>query len=113
MSETAGNYANLEPKLKEEAKEVLDRLGIPLNIAINMFLRQIVMRDGIPFDVTLPCERPFGFDPVTREELHAEIIKGMEDIEAGRVVSMEEINREMEEWENNEMESQYVGRREA
>lgn len=36
-------------KLKQEATEALDRMGIPMPTAINMFLTQVVREQRLPF----------------------------------------------------------------
>ena len=74
MARTANVFARVEPEVKEQAEQVLDRLGIPMSNAVGMFLRQIVLQRGIPFEM---------------------IEKGMEDIKAGRVYSADEVEAEM------------------
>lgn len=44
---------NLDDKLVEESTKILNELGLDLSEAINIFLAQVVLHDGIPFDVTL------------------------------------------------------------
>lgn len=51
---TAKVNARIEPKLKKEAEQVLDALGLSVTDAIRVFLKQIVHRRGLPFDVRLP-----------------------------------------------------------
>ncbi len=45
MARTANVFARVEPEVKEQAEQVLDRLGIPMSNAVGMFLRQIVLRE--------------------------------------------------------------------
>ena len=54
MSKTDYITARVEPKLKESAGRVLTRIGVSTSDAITMFLRQVVMRQGMPFDVAVP-----------------------------------------------------------
>ena len=42
---------NVDAKIKEEASIILKSLGLNMSTAINMFLVQVVKRDGIPFEV--------------------------------------------------------------
>lgn len=42
-------YSRVDSKVKDEAQEVLDRLGISMSQAISMFLHQIVIDNGLPF----------------------------------------------------------------
>ena len=52
MARTANVFARVEPELKEQAESVLDQLGIPMSNAVGMFLRQIVLQKGIPYEIT-------------------------------------------------------------
>ena len=55
MSKTAFLTARIEPNLKKRASRVLDKVGVSTTDAITMFLRQVVMRGGLPFDVRAPA----------------------------------------------------------
>lgn len=44
----------IEENTKKQAVELLEGLGLNLSDAVNMFLRQVILRKGIPFDVTYP-----------------------------------------------------------
>jgi DNA-damage-inducible protein J len=46
--------ARVEPKLKARAARVLANVGVSTTDAITMFLRQVVLRNGLPFDVRVP-----------------------------------------------------------
>jgi DNA-damage-inducible protein J len=54
MSKTGYITARVEPKLKASAGRVLAKIGVSTSDAITMFLRQVVMRQGMPFDVAVP-----------------------------------------------------------
>ena len=42
MAKTSNVFARVEPKIKEQAEQVLEKLGIPMSNAVSMFLRQVV-----------------------------------------------------------------------
>lgn len=44
----------VDENLKKQASELFADLGLDMSTAVNMFLRQSVMRDGIPFEVVRP-----------------------------------------------------------
>jgi addiction module RelB/DinJ family antitoxin len=46
----------VDPKLREKADSILNRLGLSTSDAIRIFLEQVALRRGIPFEVTLPPE---------------------------------------------------------
>lgn len=45
---------NVDTQIKEEATAILKSLGLNMSTAINMFLAQVIKRDGIPFEVVNP-----------------------------------------------------------
>jgi addiction module antitoxin, RelB/DinJ family len=46
--------ARVEPELKANVERVLDQLGLSTSQAITLFLKQIELRQGLPFPVELP-----------------------------------------------------------
>lgn len=97
MARTSNVFARVEPEVKEQAEIILNQLGIPMSNAVGMFLRQVVIQRGIPFDIKLPANKPISVSELTKEQLNAEIAKGMEDIENGKVYSAEDITQQLEE----------------
>lgn len=92
---TANIYTRVDPDTKEQAEAILDRLGIPMSNAIGMFLKQIVIQKGIPFEMKLPASTPLSIASMTKEQFDIEMQKGMDDIAAGRVVSIDAVEDEM------------------
>ena len=85
MVKTANLYARIEPDLKNEAETILGGLGIPVSNAINIFYRQIVIHRGLPFEVRLPPRRLTNAAKFSDAELDAEIQRGIDDVDSGRV----------------------------
>jgi DNA-damage-inducible protein J len=54
MSKTGYITARVEPKLKASAGRVLNKLGVSTSDAITIFLRQVVLQGGLPFEVRVP-----------------------------------------------------------
>jgi len=50
-------HARIEPQMKLQAEEVLHSLGISPTDAIRIFYRQITLRRGLPFAVSIPNEK--------------------------------------------------------
>lgn len=69
MAKTAMITTRVEPELKAEAEKVLSKLGIGTSEAINLFLSQVRLRKGLPFDVKIPNKTT---------------LKAMRDAEEGR-----------------------------
>ncbi len=95
MARTSSVFARVEPEIKEQAEKVLDQLGIPMSSAIGLFLRQVVLQRGIPFDMRLPQRKPFSIGVLSQEEFNAEIEKGLADLTTGKVVSADSVANRM------------------
>ncbi len=92
MANTSAVYARIDTNLKNGAEGILSQLGISPSSAIQMFYSQIVLKKGIPFDLRLPLEKPLAVGAMTRERLDAELQKGVDSIEAGKVYSADEVD---------------------
>jgi DNA-damage-inducible protein J len=46
--------ARIEPKLKDKAEGLLNSLGLNATCAITLFYHQILLQNGLPFEVALP-----------------------------------------------------------
>ena len=64
--------ARVEYEIKNQAEDILQRLGIPVSVVINSLYRQIIYRRGVPFDITIPAE-PLTLDTMTDAELDAKL----------------------------------------
>lgn len=95
MARTSNVFARVEPEIKEQAEQVLERLGISMSNAVSMFLRQVVLQRGIPFEMKLPQTASLNYGSLTKEQFDAEMEKGMADVKAGRVYSADAIEAEM------------------
>lgn len=95
MGRTSNVFARIEPEIKEQAEMVLNQLGIPMSNAVGMFLRQVVIQRGIPFEMKLPANKPIFVGELSKEEFESEIAKGLADIENGNVYSEKQVSEEM------------------
>jgi DNA-damage-inducible protein J len=73
MKNSTTVQVRIDEPTKEQAKKVLDALHLSMSEAICLFLRQVVLRRGIPFEIKIPNEVT---DKVLREseegvDLHA------------------------------------------
>lgn len=63
-NETTAYSVRLDPDLKEEAIELFNQLGLTLSSAVNVFLRQSLREQGIPFIVSM--DNPFNPEDETK-----------------------------------------------
>jgi DNA-damage-inducible protein J len=54
MAKTATISARIDPKLKEKAEEVFQKLGLTSSQAIVLFYKQVEIQNGLPFAVRIP-----------------------------------------------------------
>lgn len=83
MANTSAVYARIDTNLKENAEEILSRLGISPSSAIQMLYSQIVLTRGLPFAPRLP-RKPAAIGGMTREQLDAELQKGLDSMKGGK-----------------------------
>lgn len=77
----------VDDELKAKAQETFSDLGLDLTTGIKMYLKQVVMRQAIPFEVTLE---------------KSEIESALEDIQSDRINRYENINELFNELDNED-----------
>ncbi len=95
MNKTSSVYTRVSPQVKEQAEEILDELGIPMSNAIALFLKQVVLQRGIPFDLKLPQSKPVEYANLTEEQFNARIEEGLMEQENGNFVSANVVRRQL------------------
>lgn len=51
---TVPTQIRIDEELKKQAVDLFAQLGLHMSSAINMFLKQCILRGGLPFNVELP-----------------------------------------------------------
>ncbi len=54
MAKTATTHARMDPKIKREAERIIKDMGLSISAAHEMFYRQIIAHQGLPFDLRVP-----------------------------------------------------------
>ena len=54
MTKTETIQASVDLDLKHEAEEIFAELGLSATEAITLFYRQVILHQGMPFDMRLP-----------------------------------------------------------
>ncbi len=85
MARTATIQARIDPEIKAKAQKILSTLNISMSEAISMYLTQVTLHRGIPFEVRIPNE-------ITETTLR----KSDEGKELREVGSVDELFRELE-----------------
>lgn len=53
-TKTANVTARVQPEIKQQAEDILERLGIPVSVLIDSLYRQIIMTNSIPYSFSVP-----------------------------------------------------------
>ena len=54
MAKTDVMHIRVEPDIKKKAEATLSLLGLSTSAAFNVFLNQVVLTGGLPFEIKLP-----------------------------------------------------------
>lgn len=74
MAKTDTLHIRVEPRVKQKAEETLNDLGLSITEAVNVFLNQVILNDGIPFEIRKP-------------RYNKETIQALEDTKKGKNLS--------------------------
>lgn len=95
MSKTANVFTRVDPVVKEQAEAILNQLGISMSTAMGMFLQQLVLQRGIPFEVKLPQTKPVAFESLTDDEFNALMDSAVRSAAAGKCVPFKEFDSDI------------------
>lgn len=91
MEKSSTLNLRINQEVKRNAVAVLSALGLSMTAAITIYLNQIALRGGIPFEVVLPKgPNKLNTDLMSADEIRSFLDKGLEDIENGKVVPAKE-----------------------
>ena len=88
-TKTANVTARIQPNIKEQAEAILERLGIPVSVFIDMTYRQVIMRDGVPFSLDIP-DKLATRDSITQAEFNTMMQTGLAQAKRNDSLSVNE-----------------------
>ena len=88
-TKTANVTARIQPNIKEQAEAILERLGIPVSVFIDMTYRQVIMRDGVPFSLDIP-DKLVTRDSITQAEFNTMMQTGLAQAKRNDSLSIDE-----------------------
>ena len=77
--------ARISPNLKKSVQIILDKIGITQTEAIILFYNQILMYEGLPFEIRIP---------------NAETIKAIKEAQIGKMTNYQNFDSFMKDMEN-------------
>ena len=54
MNKTATIQTRIDPSVKNKAQRILNKLNISMSEAVSIFLTQVSLTNGIPFEIKIP-----------------------------------------------------------
>ena len=97
MASDAAIFVRIDSKTKMEAEAILKQLGVTPSSLINMLYHKVILTGGIPFSINLPNREPLAVGGLSEEEIMKIVQKGVDDVNAGRVHSWEEVEAALKE----------------
>ena len=82
--------ARVEPDVKAKAEEILSKLGISVSTGINMFYRQVILWNGLPFRPSIPMNNPKSLDEMTKDEFDSKMERALLQARSGDGISSDE-----------------------
>lgn len=76
---TTNMSVRVDAEVKQQAANILSDLGLDLSTAVNVFLRQVIQQQGLPFSVKK--------DPFYSSENQARLALSIKELEAGKGIS--------------------------
>ena len=92
---TASVNVRIQESIKEQAEKILSQIGLSRAVAIDLFYRQIIMNNGIPFSLTVPKQQVLIRDTMSEEEFHTMMNKGMQQVKNNESQDMELVFNEL------------------
>ena len=90
MSKTATIQTRITPELKQKAQAIFNKLNLSMSEAISLYLTQVTLHRGIPFEIRIPNELT---------------LKTLKNIEEGKnlkeVSSVDDLFEELNSWKSN------------
>lgn len=93
---TANVTARIQPEIKEHAEAILEKLGIPVSVFIDMAYRQVIMRDGVLFSLELPNTLTTR-DTLSKEKFDTMMQTGLVQAKADDSLDLDDAFRKLKE----------------
>ena len=87
-TKSANVTARIQPEIKQQAEAVLDRLGLPVSVLIDILYRQIIMTGSVPFPLAVP--KLSTRNSLTDEQFNAMMERGYNQAKSGEGLSIDE-----------------------
>jgi len=87
----------MDEHLKKQFENLCADFGMNVTTAFTIFAKAVVRERRIPFEISQTPERPRSIEEMSKEELFAELQKGLDSMEAGTGRPADEVFAELRE----------------
>ncbi|MCD8097741.1 MAG: type II toxin-antitoxin system RelB/DinJ family antitoxin [Lachnospiraceae bacterium] len=91
---SANVTARVEPEIKQEAESIIAELGLSVSTVINSLYKQIILRRGIPYTLTLPAE-PKAVSEMSKAEFDLMMETGLSQAQNGESLDADKVFDEL------------------
>ncbi len=93
-AKTANVNCRIAEDIKLKAEDILTQMGLPRSVAIDMFYRQIIMNNGLPFPVRIPS-KPLIRENMTDAEFNSMMARGIKEANSDNLYDVDEVFDEL------------------
>lgn len=97
VTKTPNVNVRIQENIKQQAEQILETIGVPRATAIDMFYRQIILNNGIPFSLTIP-KSLLAQDDVDEKTFNTLMAKGYDQAVQGDSYPIDDVFEELERW---------------
>ena len=91
---SANVTARIQPDIKEQAEVILAKLGIPVSIFIDMAYRQVIIKEGVPFSLSV-SHAPVSRDSLSKIEFDGIMQKGLMQAKNDEALTVDEAFKQL------------------
>lgn len=96
VNKTSNIYVRIDPETKKEAETVLNKVGLTMSQAITLFIKQLIIHNGIPFEIS-GAPKHLQLDEMSRNKIITKLHEGSDDFSKGDYTQIEEFEKEMKD----------------
>ena len=89
-TKTANVTARIQPEIKESAEAILENLGIPVSVFIDMTYRQVIAHNGVPFSLNMAKIIP-SRDAMTEAQFNSVMKTGLDQAKANNSILADDV----------------------
>ena len=89
-TKSANVMARVEPEVKEQAENILNQLGMPASVLINILYKQIILTKSIPFALSVPSA-PIARDEMSNDEFNAMMARGLQQAKENKAAPVADV----------------------